>query len=86
MTFTFKLFIHPHAMGHIIGKGGSIIKRIQRECNVITNNTSYWEGQKYHVEMTIEGNTTDEIDQAIYQIEHQIAISNEWCRNNNVAY
>lgn len=86
MTFTFKYFIHPHAMGHVIGNRGSIINRIRRECNVITFNPPYSEHQKDDVVLTIEGNTIDEIEQAIYQIEHQIAISNEWCRNNDVAY
>ena len=86
MTYTFTIFIHPHAMGHVIGKRGSIINRIRRECNVIINNTPYSEHQKYHVKMVIEGESIDDIDQAIYQIDHQIAISNQWCRNNGVAY
>ena len=85
-VYTFKLFIHPSAMGHVIGRRGTIINRIRSECNVVTFNTPYYETQKNYVEMTIEGHTKDAIDQAVYQIDHQVAISNEWCKNNGMEY
>lgn len=85
-TYHATIPIHPHAMGHVIGKRGSIINRIRKECNVITTNTPYSEHQENPVKMRIEGYTRNAVQQAIFQIDHQIAISNQWCRNNGVDY
>ena len=83
-AYTTTISIHPSAMGHVIGKRGVVINRICNECNVVTNNTRLSECQKTLVIMTINGHTRDAVQQALYQIDHQIAISNEWCRNNGV--
>jgi hypothetical protein len=73
-------------MGHVIGKRGTTIKRIRRECSVVLRNTPYTEYQKIPVKMSIKGYTRDAVQQAIYQIEHQIAINNAWCKKNGVEY
>ena len=88
MTFRFSatIDIHPSAMGHIIGKRGYIIKRIRKECGVVTFNPPYTENQRNMVKMTIEGKSRNAVQQAIFQMDHQIAISNRWCRNNGVEY
>ena len=83
-TYTTTIKIPPHAMGHVIGKHGSIIKRIRDECNVTTRNPPYSEYQDNDIMMTIYGYSRNAIQQAIFQIDHQIAISNAWCKNNNM--
>lgn len=88
MTFPFSatIDVHPHAMGHVIGKRGSVINRIRDECGVVTFNPPYNENQHNMVKMTIEGRTRNAVQEAIFQVDHQIAISNQWCRNNGVSY
>ena len=54
MTYHATIPIHPHAMGHVIGKRGSVINRIRSECNVVTTNTPYNEDQETPVKMKIE--------------------------------
>ena len=85
-SFHATIPIHPHHMGHVIGKEGSNIRRIRKQCNVVTFNPPYGEHQKEHVKLTIEGNTRNDVQQAIFQIDHQIAISSAWCRNNGMEY
>ena len=85
-TFNTTIAVHPHAMGHVIGKNGSIIKRIRKECDVQIYNTPYSEHQTKPVSLTIEGKSRFAIHQALYQIDHQIAISSEWCKKNGVSY
>jgi predicted RNA-binding protein YlqC (UPF0109 family) len=85
-TYHITIDIHPTAMGHVIGKRGTTIERIRRECNVVTRNTPYTGHQKIPVKMRIEGYTRDAVQEAIFQIDHQVAISNTWCKNNGVEY
>lgn len=85
-TYHVTIDIHPSAMGHVIGKRGTTIKRIRRECSVVSRNTPYTQHQKIPVKMSIKGYTRDAVQQAIYQIEHQIAINNAWCMKNSVKY
>ena len=84
--FCATIFVHPHAMGHVIGRHGRIINRIRRECSVVTFNKKYSEHQNKPVRITIKGYSRNSIQQAIFQIDHQVAISNEWCRTNGISY
>ena len=80
------ILIHPHAMGHVIGYGGTTIQRITQECEVVTINETFSEHQQHPVRMTIKGIRRDAVQQAIFRIDEQIAISNEWCKKNGIAY
>jgi len=82
--FNTTISVPSHAMGHIIGRDGQTIHRIRNECGVVTYNEQYHPYQSQPVNLSIAGNSRNAIQQAIFQIEHEIAISNHWCRMNGI--
>ena len=82
--FNTTIAVPSHAMGHIIGRFGETIRRIRSECGVVTYNEHYHPYQAEPVRFTIAGNSRNAIQQAIFQIDHQIAISKQWCRMNGI--
>jgi len=85
-AFNTTIIVPSHAMGHVIGRFGQTIRRIRTECGIVTYNEHYHPYQEKPVKMKIAGNTRYAIQQAIFQIDHQIAISSEWCRKNGINY
>ena len=82
--FNTTIVVPSHAMGHVIGRFGQTIRRIRTECGVVTFNEHFHPYQSQPVRLTLEGNSRNAIQQAIFQIDHQIAISTQWCRMNGI--
>lgn len=84
--FCTTINVPSHAMGHVIGRFGQTIRNIRNLCGVITMNENYHPYQKADVRMTIQGYSREAIQQAIFMIDDQVAISAEWCRKNQLVF
>ena len=73
--------VHRSAVGHVIGRGGSVIKRLKQQHNVRIANTPFTANTET-VTFCITGDR-DARENAYDDILVLIAASNEWCRKNS---
>ena len=83
-SYSVNMKVHRSAVGHIIGRNGSTIKRIRRNYRLKSYNTKHTENTKY-VTFFLEG-IEENVLNAIQEINQLIAISNKWCQENGVEY
>ena len=80
-----RMEIHRSAIGHIIGRNGMTTKRIQQDFNVLIYNTKFSDEEAGYTTFYVKGHS-ENVGQAVTEINRLIAISNDWCRNNNHNY
>ena len=77
--------IHRSAIGHVVGRNGRTIKRIQADYDVNITNTKFGQEEDIYIHFYVKGHHVN-VSQALKYIGRLIEISNEWCRKNNYKY
>jgi len=79
-----RMSVHRSAMGHVIGRNGVTIQRIRNSNNVVIYNSKFNDDTNY-VKFFIKGDSED-VANALTNIQEQINISNDWCKKNGFLY
>ena len=79
-----RMSVHRSAMGHVIGRNGVTIQKIRNSNNVVIYNSKFNDDTNY-VKFFIKGDSED-VANALTNIQEQINISNDWCKKNGFLY